>query len=151
MIIHIWYWWLQCNLTIIICSVQWVNNEFDSQYIWYICSQWVNWIFSLMLSSWWSNNDISVIVGLKWVKRDTISSIYLWEHYMQYFAIGFVHKSSSNGTQALAYRYEVHNDYHVMMCIGIVALQYTWNLFTFSLPVLSGGTVHGLCHSPSYV
>ena len=33
---------------------------------------------------------------------------------------------------------------------GSVALQYTWNLLTFSLPVLRGGTVHGLCHSPSY-
>ena len=36
-----------------------------------------------------------------------------------------------------------------LLC-GSVALQYTWNLLTFSLPVLRGGTVHGLCHSPSY-
>ena len=38
---------------------------------------------------------------------------------------------------------------HGDLC-GSVALQYTWNLLTFSLPVLRGGTVHGLCHSPSY-
>ena len=36
-----------------------------------------------------------------------------------------------------------------LLC-GSVALQYTWNLLTFSLPVLRGGTVHDLCHSPSY-
>ena len=27
---------------------------------------------------------------------------------MQYFALGFVNKSSNNGTHALAYKYEVH-------------------------------------------
>ena len=37
-----------------------------------------------------------------------------------------------------------------LLC-GSVALQYTWNLLTFSPPVLRVGTVHGLCHSSSYV
>ena len=37
---------------------------------------------------------------------------------MQYFALRFVNKSSSNGTQVLAYRYEVYKDHHVMTCIG---------------------------------
>ena len=38
----------------------------------------------------------------------------------------------------------------VFLC-GSVALQYTWNLLTCSPPVLRGGTVHGLCHSSSYI
>ena len=37
-----------------------------------------------------------------------------------------------------------------LLC-GSVALQYTWNYLTFSPPLLWGGTVHGLCHSSSYV
>ena len=37
-----------------------------------------------------------------------------------------------------------------LLC-GSVALHYTWNLLTFSPPVLRCGTVHGLCHSSSYV
>ena len=109
----------------------------------------------------------------------------------------------SVGHQQRLWNYEVHEDHHVMMCIGnrinlhlfltiltmffwddqimilsnslnsvefklpftwalatctwgllcgSVALRYTWNLLTFfSPPVLGGGTVHGLCHSPSYV
>ena len=40
---------------------------------------------------------------------------------------------------------------HMGLLCGSVALLYTWNLLTFSPPVLRGGTVHGLCHSSSYV
>ena len=52
---------------------------------------------------------------------------------MQYFALRFVNKSSSNGTQALAYRYEVHTHHHLMMCIGNRA---NLNLFLSILTML---------------